>query len=294
MNRILIMILAACAAVAMPSFAADKLKLLIVDGQNNHSWKTTTPVLKTILEKTGRFDVSVSTTPDSKAAKDAWNSWRPEFKKFDVILSNYNGQEWPDEVKAAFLGYMKDGGGLVSYHAADNSFPQWKEFNEMIGVGGWGGRNEKSGPKLYWQDGKIVRDTSPGGGGHHGTQHEYLVVIRDTEHPITKGLPASWLHSKDELYDSLRGPAENVTVLATAFSDPKFNGTGHDEPQLMTISFGKGRVFHDALGHSPDQMHDVGFQSTLARGCEWAATGKVTLPAPAADEMPTDYVGLAK
>lgn len=290
----LILAVSLTVAFALPAVAGDKLKLLLIDGQNNHDWRKATPVLTKILAKYDRFEVTVSTSPDNKAPKEAWDSWRPDFKKFDVVLSNYNGHDWPDETKTAFVDYVKNGGGLVVVHAADNSFGQWKEYNEMIGVGGWGGRNEKSGPKLYWQDGKIVRDTSPGGGGHHGAQHEFLVEVRDAEHPITKGLPAKWRHSKDELYDSLRGPAENVDVLATAYSDPKMGGTGHNEPQLLAINFGKGRCFHDAMGHTDYSMADTGFHVTLARGCEWAATGKVTIPAPSAADMPEDHPGVAK
>jgi type 1 glutamine amidotransferase len=135
-----------------------------------------------------------------------------------------------------------------------------------------------------------VRDETPGPGGTHGPAHEFLVEIRDSEHPITKGLPKCWMHAKDELYSKLRGPAKNLTVLATAFAGPEFRGTSEHEPMLMTIAYGKGRVFHDALGHDPGSMVDIGFQATLARGTEWAATGKVTLPAPKPEDMPADKV----
>lgn len=156
----------------------------------------------------------------------------------------------------------------------------------MIGVGGWEGRNEQSGPWLYWE-GKIVRDTSPGPGGSHGSQHAFQMTTREPKHPIMEGLPQEWMHAKDELYDRLRGPAKNLTVLATAFSDPKTRGTGKHEPLLFTIAFGQGRVFHTALGHNngPDLTSQkcVGFITTLLRGTEWAATGRVTLP------IPTDF-----
>jgi type 1 glutamine amidotransferase len=156
----------------------------------------------------------------------------------------------------------------------------------MIGVGGWEGRNEKSGPWLYWE-GKIVRDASPGPGGSHGSQHAFKMTTREPDHPIMQGLPTEWMHAKDELYDRLRGPAKNLTVLATAWSDPKTRGTGKHEPLLFTIAFGQGRVFHTALGHNngPDltSQQCVGFITTLVRGTEWAATGRVTLP------IPTDF-----
>jgi type 1 glutamine amidotransferase len=101
--------------------------------------------------------------------------------------------------------------------------------------------------------------------------------MRDLKHPITKGLPAKWLHTRDELYSKLAGPAENVTVLATANSDT----TQQNEPILMVIRYGKGRVFHTTMGHDAESIKDVGFVTTLDRGAEWAATGRVTIPVPA-------------
>ena len=280
-------------SIAIASHAEDKLKVLIIDGQNNHKWATTTPVMKASLEASGVFTVDVSTSPpkkDSKAApadqdkvKAKWDSWKPDFAGHNVVVSNYNGERWPAAVEKAFLDYVSNGGGFVCVHAADNSFPDWPEYNAMIGVGGWGGRNEKSGPKLYVVDGKLKRDTSPGPGGNHGKQHEFQVTIHNAEHPITKGLPPVWMHSQDELYNSLRGPAENLDVLATAVSET----TNNAEPMLIALSFGKGRIFHTALGHADYSMACKGFQETLERGTEWAATGKVERTAALPADFPT-------
>ena len=267
------------------------LKALIIDGQNNHNWKGTTPVLKKLLEETGLFQVEVATTPGNKPPLDGF---KPDFAKYDVIVLNYNGAGWPQETEKAFVEYMRNGGGLVIYHAADNPFPKWTEFNEMIGVGGWGGRNEKSGPMVRWRDGKAVLDNSPGPGGTHGPQHEFQVVIRDPNHPITAGLPEKWMHVSDELYSKMRGPARNMTVLATAYADPAKNGTGENEPMLITLQYGKGRVFHTMLGHDVPQLACVGFIVTFQRGTEWAATGKVTQTNVPADFPTADRVSLRK
>lgn len=284
MRSFVFLILAlAVATIASPSHAVDKLKVLILDGQDKyHDWTKTTPLIKRFLEESGRFSVDVLTSP---AAGEDMSEFSPKFADYDLILSTYNGVAWPQAVQEAFEAYVSGGGGFVVVHGGDNAFPDWRAYNLMCGLGGWNGRDEKSGPYVYLQDGKIVRDESPGPGGHHGEQHEYVVTTRTPEHPIMRGLPAAWMHTKDELYDKLRGPAENMEVLATAYADPKYGGSGREEPMLMTITYGKGRVFHTVLGHTDYSVKCVGFVTTLLRGAEWAATGEVTLPVP--EDFPT-------
>ena len=298
--------------------AQGTLKLLIITGQNNHNWRASTPILWRILEESGRFTVDVTTSPpptprapealkaDATPKQQAeyerarkqweseksnydrteiphWQAWRPQFGDYAVILCNYAGDTWPEEVRRSFVDYLRGGGGAVIVHAANNAFPDWPEYNEIIGVGGWDGRDEKCGPYVRWRDGKVVYDTTPGIAGSHGKQHEFVVETRQSEHPIMKGLPLRWKHTQDELYAQLRGPAKNLNVLATAFSAKETGGTGENEPILMTITYGQGRVFHTVLGDGPPALDCVGFQVTLLRGAEWAATGAATLTAVPAD-----------
>ena len=289
------MLLSGCARLVSPfkPAAPAKLRVLIVDGQNNHAWKETTPILKEILEGTGRFAVEVATSPPQGQDMTSFN---PRFGGYAAVVCNYTGDLWPANVRRSFAEYVRGGGGAVIFHAADNAFPDWPEWNEIIGLGGWGNRDEKSGPYVYWKSGRIVYDNSPGPGGGHGAQHAFEVINRVTDHPITKGLPERWMHGQDELYDKQRGPAKNLTVLSTAYSDPATGGTGRNEPILTTIAYGKGRVFHTVLGHGKGPSMDcVGFRATLARGTEWAATGRVTLAAPANfPAAPDPYAQIAK
>ena len=261
---------------AFDATAADRIKVLILDGQNNHKWKMTTPVLKQILEEPGLFTVDVSTSP----AKGV-GAWQPKFSDYAAIVSNYNGEPWSPATQEAFEKFVGGGGGFVSVHAANNAFPEWKAYNEMIGVGGWGGRNEKSGPYLRWRESKWILDPTPGPGGSHGQQHEFVLTARAPAHPIMAGLPAAFMHRQDELYNRLRGPAKNVTILASAMSPREKGGSGEEEPLLMAIPYGQGRVFHTALGHGTEAVHCIAFAVTLQRGTEWAASGKVTQKVPA-------------
>lgn len=268
--------------VSLAQTSSDKLRVLIIDGQNNHDWRATTPILKQALENCGRFTVDVSSNLDSSDKQQGKPGsvpsvpFPPDLSKYDVVVSNYNGKAWPAEFNKALDDALRQGKiGLVIVHAANNAFGNWKEYNQMIGMG-W--RGKEGGNRLILDDsGKEIRTPSgEGDGSGHRYTGEFPVVVRDVEHPVTKGMPREWMHARDELYDNMRGPIENVHLLATAYS----KGTKGHEPMIWTVSYGKGRVFHTPMGHDVTAMRCLGFIGTLQRGTEWAATGKVTLPLP--------------
>ena len=125
---------------------AKPIQVLLLDGQNNHNWKATTPVLIEALEAEDFSKITVSTSPPKKSPKDAWVKWRPDFKKYDAVLTNYNGEMWPDKIQKDLVTYVEDGGAFIVVHAANNAFSGWAEYNEMIGLGGWGGRSKNQVP----------------------------------------------------------------------------------------------------------------------------------------------------
>lgn len=304
-----ILTILACIIIVAFSAEAKKIKVLIIDGQNNHVvWPKSTIMMKQYLEETGMFEVDirrtmytwnaerekaflplagVGETQDLKEPKSDPN-FAPKFKKYDVVVSNFGWKaaDWPESTQKALEDFMKAGGGFVSVHAADNSFPDWLEYNKMIGIGGWGDRNEKNGPYVYYtNEGELTRDDTPGGAGAHGPQHQIPITVRVSDHPITKGMPKVWMTAKDECYAKLRGPGENMIVLATGKDMSGKAPTDRHEPILMVLTYGKGRIFHTTLGHDDYSCESVGFIVSFLRGVEWVATGKVTQPIPS--DFPT-------
>ncbi|NPV48468.1 MAG: ThuA domain-containing protein [Armatimonadetes bacterium] len=236
-----------------------KLSVLLLSGANNHDWTRSTPYVRELMEASGRFTVTVTEDP-SAALEDAG-----ALAGYDLIFSDYNGPEWSASARANFEAAVAGGTGLVILHAADNAFPGWVEYEKMVG--------------LLWREGT-----------GHGEFHQFLVRIVDREHPITRGVEdfLQW----DELYHRLvHMHGVPYHVLASAYAAPEKGGTGNDEPMMVVTQYGKGRVFHMVLGHvwqgdpngeykgaSMIAFENPPFQQTLLRGCEWVATGEVTLP----------------
>ena len=268
-----------------------KLRVLIVDGINNHDWKTATRGITEILTNTGLFTVDVSTTPPRDATPSAWDAWRPAFSRYDVVVNNFNGGDsakgiqWPAEVEASMEAYVRGGGGLVVYHAANNAFSPWQAYNEMIGLG-W--RPVSFGPGIVIADDDSVIIIPQGSGNppNHPKMFDFQIHVRNTHHPITAGMPPVWMHPFEQLTHGQHGPAEGLTILTYAHSPV----TNQNEPMDWVRDYGRGRVYTTMLGHTwagdpCPNLDCVGFQTLLARGVQWAATGHVSIP------IPTDFPG---
>lgn len=256
------LILLAAAVIAGPQ-PAPKIHALIVTGQNGHDWRATTPVLRKLLEDTGRFEVRVT---------EEFRGAGPEtLAPYDVVILNYydsNRPElrWGERADAALLDFVRSGKGVVVYHFSTAAFNGWHEYEKLCG-GNWRPQH-----------------------GHHSARHDFTVKITDTEHPVTRSMKASFTQANDELYANLQWQPEGAYhVLATAWDDharykpgekQPLPGPGLDQPVLWTVNYGKGRVFVTALGHDSDAMKSAGFVATLTRGTEWAATGDVSIPLP--------------
>lgn len=252
-----------CAVLSLGAQPAPKIQALIITGQHGHDWKGTTPLLKKILEDTGRFEVRVT---------EEFRGAGPEtLAPYDVAVVNYFEKKqpalrWGERADTALERYAASGKGLVIYHFAMAAFEGWTEYEKMC-AGNWRPNH-----------------------GHHSARHDFTVDIKDSGHPITRGMKASFPQPNDELYANLKWTREaKMHLLATAWDDHSLYqgkarqpipGEGIHQPMLWTTEYGKGRVFVTALGHDPAAMQSAGFAATLARGTEWAATGAVTIPLP--------------
>jgi len=272
-------------------FKQSVFRALILTGQNNHDWQATTPLLRTLLLNTGRFDVRVNEEPTGMTSAT--------LAPYDVVILNYNGPRLGRVAEEALENFVRSGKGLVGVHGAnwafsglvvlaENSRPTdilespWAEFKQMIGG--------------------IWSDKPPASG--HAPRHRFQVKFVDRKDPITAGL-ASEFEADDELYHNIH-MTSNVHILATAYDDPRntpesaaatvsntssqstapsaargkmphldMNPTGQDEPVLWTVHYGEGRTFYTALGHDVKAMEMPGFATTFVRGVEWAASGTV-------------------
>ncbi len=236
-----------------------KIKVLILTGINNHEWAKTTPILRQYLEETGRFDVRVN--------EEVRGNGPETFAPYDVLVLNYTdrhhteGPWWDNRAREAMMDFVRNGKALVCYHASNNAFWGWDEYDKMVG-GTW-------------------RETA-----NHTPYHSYTVKIIDPDHPITKGMPPTFAET-DELYENLT-LQPGIHVLATAYDDltncgkqTHHCGSGTDQPMMFTYQYGMGRVFQTTLGHDVKSIQGQGFRLTFVRGTEWAATGQVTIPVPA-------------
>ncbi|MGO8837342.1 MAG: ThuA domain-containing protein [Limisphaerales bacterium] len=245
--KILWTLLVAVALLPPGAGLAAPARILILTGENNHDWRATTPVLKTILEADGRFVVDVETNVPAMKPED--------FTHYDALLSNFNtygkkepGPVWDTKMRAAFADYIRSGRGFVAVHAGSAGFYDWPEFQQIAGAT-WGPHTE------------------------HGGMHTNEIHILATNHPITA--PLGDFVTYDEFWQNAQ-IAPGALALATVTPKTEFGGTGKPESIAFVTKFGQGRGFTLLLGHDTQGMTAPGFKALLCRGAEWAATGTVS------------------
>lgn len=269
--------------VVTPANPAEKrLKVLIISGQNTyeHDWTGVNNQLRTMMKDSGRFDVRVT--------EDFDDGTLAMLKKYDVVFLNYASKWnygdreqhlWSDTAFKALYDYVAQGGGLVAFHSSFTWGREIPEYKRLLGAVMVPGESRRAPPDAF------------------------RVRIENVQHPIVQGLRRYiWSFMEDKYTNMSFDPTAKITVLATAFDDagdyvpekagPKYDfeaykaanvgrmrGMNAANPVVWVQDYGKGRVFSITLGHGPDTLQFDGVRTLINRGTEWAATGKVTIPA---------------
>lgn len=230
-------------ALAQAAKEPAKIQVLLITGDDvapAHDWREISDATRSVLVDAKRFDVRVCEDPLILESATA-------LKAYDVIVFTMFNRRLPmlsDLGKENLVTFIQGGKGFFVQHLASASYGDWEEFGKMCG--------------RHW-----VTGTSG-----HGPRSVFECNITKTAHPITKGMRD--FEIDDELYAKLQGNGP-IVKLVTADSD----WSDRTEPILFTCDYGKGRCVHNALGHDRKAITNDGCTKLIARGVEWAATGKV-------------------
>jgi len=249
-QNILIFLSAILMASVISCTQTAENKVLIITGQGDHDWQTSSAGIKEILDETGLFTSEILVVPSKGADMSGFN---PKFAKYKLVVLDYEGDVWPETAYAAFTNYLNNGGGVLLY-------------------------NIKRDP------GEAVAEDIT-----NSERHNFEIRTRITDHPVTKGLPVRWMHPDDVIIQGLKLSGNDVKILATAFSDTTKGGSGKPEPVIAAMNSGQGRIFATMIGlpggEENQALHCAGSIVILQRGAEWAATGAVTQEVPS--DFPT-------
>jgi len=234
-----------CVPAQAQKKAPDGAKVLLLSGgqRQHHGYRDQAFYLTAALEDTGRYEV---TQTEEAAVLET-----PALAKYDLIiaLSDRRDDEFkfsPGQQKAIF-DYVRNGGGYVSIHGADNAAADWDpEWRKMLGA-------------VFSHFGLPDGKTRKG---------DYTVKIVDPSSPVAQGIDDFPL--KDELYYHLQIEPDVKPLAVVEFE-------GVDWPVAWTRTYGKGRVFHTVFGHrdfgpgKDDPLQNPNFSRLVLQGIDWVA-----------------------
>lgn len=236
-----------CAPAQAQKKAPDGAKVLLLSGgqRQHHGYREQAFYLSAALEDTGRYQV---TQTEEAAILET-----PALAKYDLIVAIADRRDdefkFSPEQQGAIFDFVRDGGGYVSIHGADNAAADWaSEWRKMLGA---------VFSHFGLPDGKVRKG-------------DYTVKIVDKENPVAQGIDDFPL--KDELYYHLQIEPDVKPLAVVEFE-------GVDWPVAWTRTYGKGRVFHTVFGHrdfgpdKDDPLRDPNFGRLVLQGFDWVAEG---------------------
>lgn len=170
------------------------------------------------------------------------------------IQLDYPPYAWTEEAAAAFTGYIENGkGGWIGFHHATllgefDGYQMWDWFHRFMG-------------SIRFKD--YIPDFAAG-----------KVVLEDSLHPCTKGLPSDFMIEKEEWYTYDKSPRPDVKVLASVDESSYRPASGKkmgDHPVVWTNTSMKARNVYIFMGHSPDLFNNTSYTQLFRNAIFWAA-----------------------
>jgi cytochrome c len=228
-------------------------KVLLAGGGSSHDFNRWFNQADGAILREAGYSVNYTESPDVVAR---------ELPKVDLLVlsANRGGFDTPD-FRKALVEFADAGHGMILFHPGVWYNWKWTEYNRDF-VGGGARGHDPLGP---------------------------FEVTALKEHPVTKGLPASF-NVTDELY--YFKPATNGAAIEVLAQTSVAKGTKQAHPSVWIVKHPKARIVGIALGHD-GKVHDLPeFKTLLRNAADWASGGsgdanirKIVLDKLCADPM---------
>jgi len=245
--------LAVCASLEAQQLEKKKRKLLCIGDCKGFQHDSASHAMATLWklgQESGMWDTYIRTDTEwltKKKSNLGYNAKNIDF--FDAVYFFTTGElDMDNEQKAALLAFVRDDGkGFIGQHSATDTFYQWPQYGEMIGG--------------YFDN--------------HPWHRQVRIRVEDREFPATKHLPASF-EIFEEIYQFKSWSRDKCRVLLSLdvasvdLNNPVVRRTDKDFALAWVKTYGKGRVFYNALGHREEVIDRPDMQKFMLEGVKWA------------------------
>ncbi|MBI3991488.1 MAG: ThuA domain-containing protein, partial [Candidatus Omnitrophica bacterium] len=198
-----------------------KFKVLLVTGGGFHPFDLCGSILKETYEHRGLAECTLVNRDEA---------FNKDISGYDAVAIYTQGGKLNPEQEKNLISFVKNGGGVVGFHCASDTFKDNAEYLSMIGS-------------------KFI--------GHGPGTPDFPVKVSSAAHPLSVRLPD--FHITDEFY-ILEQQDKNLDIFLTS------SWQGKQQPMAYTKEYGKGKVFYTALGHDERAFRNPSFKKLAIRG----------------------------
>lgn len=238
-------------APAIPEF--DRPAVLVLSKANGFIHVDALPAGKAMLQK-----IAGAKNWDIYSTENAATHNPEDLAKFDVVVwNNVSGDVLTEEQRAAFRGWIEQGGGWVGIHASGGDFSyQWDWYVETLLGAQFVGHTMN--PQFQDAD----------------------VLVSDETVDLTAHLDSPWAVPQEEWYAFDQSPRDKGHEILLTLDESSYITKGKtflfsdsmegEHPIAWRHAVGEGRVLYSAIGHQGATYSIPEFQTLIARAIEWA------------------------